>query len=262
MTDSTSLLPQAWAKLAPYLMTGLAQNALGVTLCVGWVVGLLLFAAWAQRRFDLPLWATHWGLRMAASFWVVIAFFWISVGNVAWMASWTIPFFLAFVNARGRTLSFTQNLYDSEMPTMRPLANPWPVLLLVFFWWKPGLQFIVISGVLASELGMGAAAIVNRRWGKHRFRFRGARRLTFEGFVAMAAVTLVVVFLAVLGAARIPDWHVPRLLFGAWALFGAMLTTAVASVAYLYTPRPYENWSVPLGAALVIYYYAVSGFHI
>lgn len=255
-------LARAWKMAQPYVFGGHGENALGVVLCAAWSLGAMLLLAALRRRFHIPLWLTQHLLRMTTALWLFIAFYWINYGQAAWLASWAVPAWLAVLNFRARGYAFTSVLYDPEQPDRRPLGNGWVVFLVVWLWWKPGYQFIAISGLLAMAWGLGAAAIVGRYYGKNRFRFRGSRGLTFEAVAAMSTVTLVTTFLIVLNFAAIPTWHVPRFFFAAWALLGTLLTTAVATVCFLYTPRPHEQWAVPLGTAVTLYYYAVSGFHL
>jgi dolichol kinase len=126
----------------------------------------------------------------------------------------------------------------------------------VFLFWWPGYQFMLMAGVMAHAVGISAAMIVSRKYGRQRFRFRGSRGQTFEGLAAMAVASFAAIFYTTYSFAKIPGvW------FGPWAFFGALMTAAVATVALLYTPRPHEQWSVPILASLTMYYYAKVGFH-
>jgi len=171
-----------------------------------------------------------------------------------------VVIFFLLLNVAARKMKFARSLLDEHEPEP-PLGNMWAVFALVWLWWKPGLQFVAMSGVFAVAWGESAAIVGGRLFGKHRFRFRGARGLTFEAAAIMAAVTFLALLVTVHECARIPTWHVPRFWLWAWAFFGAALTTGVATVAYLYTPRPWQRWTIPLGTAVTMYYYAVTGFH-
>jgi len=257
---AVSSLAAVWDKARPYFTTGLTQNAIGVALCCAWALLVVLLAAWVQRRWATPLWATRSGLRIAHAGWLLIAFEWIAHGNIAWLASWVVAVFFLLLNYWSRQNRYTKVLIQDDKEES-PLGNMWVVLAVVWLWWKPGFQFVAMASLLTICLGEAAAVLVGRLYGKHRFRFRGARGLTFEALAAMAGVTLVTVFLTIYNCARIPTWHVPRFWFGAWTLFGALLVTGIATVTYLYTPRPWHRWSVPLAAGITLYYYAVTGFH-
>jgi dolichol kinase len=241
----------AWA-YALLTHSHLGVNGLGVLWCWAYALGVVAFGLLLRRSFGIAPWWTQRLLRLAFAGWVVVAFHWIDL----WPASWFAGAFFVYLNHRLRSHPWTAPLRDPDAPHEEALGNAWAALVLLLLFWWPGYQFMVMAGIMAGWVGMPAADIAGRLWGGKRFRFRGADRRTFEAAAGMAAATLVATFITTYVCAEIPGiW------FGPWAAIGAIITAAVAVVAWLYTPRPGDQWSVPLLASGTIYFYAKVGFH-
>jgi hypothetical protein len=247
-----------WAHFNAYLAlaeglwrTRSAANALGVVFCAAFAFVSLAFGVLLHRVFRVPLWAARAALRMFFTLWLVIAFRWIDV----WPVSWVAAAFFVYANFYARDHGWTKCLIDPDDPDEEPLGNAWALLTLVFLWWWPGYQFMVMAGVVASWLGGSVEEFASLWPHRHRFRFRGGRAHSFESIAAMAVATLAAIFTTNYLCAEIPG-----VIFGPWAFIGAVLTTGVTTVAFLYSPRPYQQWLTPLLGSATMYFYAKAGF--
>jgi len=245
------LVEQLRDLIAALTAHGMVRDARGVVFSIA--MPLLVFAAaLGLRRIGVSLRTARLLVRLAGGAWIFIAFYWIYY----WPAGWLPPMALLIANLYLRGKKWTRPLRekDEDPPPLFFGHQGSLVALMLLFWW-PGYQFMVIGGVAAATLGRETAAIVNRRWGKRRFRFKGGREHTFEEATAMAGVTLTAIFLPNLFYARIPDvWFIP------WCLFGALLAAGVATVTDIYARREVAGALMPVLTSLTLYFYTMAGF--
>jgi dolichol kinase len=247
-----ALFRHGLALAGPLLHSKIGVNALGIVWCSLFALATLAFGVLLRRGLRLPLWATRDVMRSVFALWLVIAFRWIDL----WPASWVATGFFVYLNMRAAKHRWTKSLMNADDPDDLPLGNAWALLTLAFLYWWPGYQFMVMAGVVAMWIGASAADVVGRLWGRNRFRFRTGRGQTFESIAAMALVSAATIFVAAFFCAEIPDvWFV------GWAVIAAILNAAVATCCLLYTPRPYEVWTIPLLTSTMMYFYAKVGFH-
>lgn len=113
------------------------------------------------------------------------------------------------------------------------------ILLLVGIFWPLGLPQFAVIGVLVMTWGDGMAALVGKRWGRHRYTVWGSGR-SLEGSLAMAIASYGVT-VAVL-------WP-----FGWWSWVVALPVALVASILEASSPGGTDNLSVPLISAGLSY---------
>lgn len=234
------------------LAGGMVRQGIGVLLCVGWVVAVMLLGALVQRRLRAPVWLMRRVLYAISGLWIVIAFYWISF----WPAGWMPPILIMIFNHFVYRKKWLTTLADEDESRLRDVAGPqWATLILMLFLWWPGDQFMVISGLMALHLGNSGATVTGRLYGKNRFRARNLKKKTFEGLAAMFAVSLIAILLTYLLFARIPGvWFI------AWCVVGALLAAVVATVAELFSSPALARFTVPLTVGFFSYYYTVAGF--
>lgn len=115
------------------------------------------------------------------------------------------------------------------------------VLVLLFFWDRPGGKAAAAAGILTLAWGDAAAALVGIRWGWHRYRV-GAGWRSLEGSAAMFLFSLA-------GVAAAGLLVGPRPYPLSWILGGALLATVLEGVSR----RGLDNLLVPLGTALFLW---------
>lgn len=235
-----------------HLTTGLAGNAVGLVLCVLYALAVIALALFLRRFTKMSPWLIRHLLHAVIGGWVLVAFYWIDL----WPASWFAPLAFMYLNHLARKHPWARSLREDDADAPPLLGIMGPALILVLLFWWPGYQFIVISGIAVQTVARQTGAVVGRYWGRRRFSDRGLRDRTFESFAGMVAASILLLFGTIYIFAQIPGvW------FGPWAFFGALLAAAVAAVAQLYTPSPYDRWTTPLLTAITVYYYAGAGFH-
>lgn len=120
--------------------------------------------------------------------------------------------------------------------------------LIALFWGALGSELTVIAAVLAWGLGDETAALVGKRFGRHKLGWRWAdHQKSCEGSGAMLCVS----FLAVLIALTVGGVPLPT------ALLTALVSGAGATVTEAVTKRGYDTVTVPCVAALLIWVMAV-----
>lgn len=128
------------------------------------------------------------------------------------------------------------------------------VTLLFGLLWRPARPVdrapIAVAGVMAMTWGDALAALIGRRFGRHRYQVGVAVR-SWEESVAMFVASAVAMFLVLLllpGSSLSP--HSPPSTTGQ-ALKAALVGAANATLVEAVSPHGTDNLSVPLVAALV-----------
>jgi dolichol kinase len=129
------------------------------------------------------------------------------------------------------------------------------VTLLFVLFWRPestaDKAHLAAAGVMAMTWGDALAAIIGRRWGRHRYQV-GTGSRSFEGSVTMfiaSACAMALTLLLLPGSALSPS--AVALSAGA-ALLAALIAAAIATLAEGISPAGTDNLSVPLLAAAAL----------
>ena len=137
------------------------------------------------------------------------------------------------------------------------------VTLLFGLLWRPAGPVdrapIAVAGVMAMTWGDALAALIGKRFGQHRYQVGRSER-SWEGSAAMfvaSAASMFLVLLLLPGSSLSP--HSAPFSAG-WALLGALLGAAFATLAEAVSPHGTDNLSVPLVAAGVVEV-VMQGFH-
>ncbi|MCD8381988.1 MAG: TSUP family transporter [Clostridiales bacterium] len=116
--------------------------------------------------------------------------------------------------------------------------------LISLFWGILDSKLTVLSAVLAWGLGDETAALVGKRFGRHRIGWKLAdSKKSYEGSCGMLCVSFLAVLLS-LTAGGVPF---------STALCGAVLSAALATATEAVTKKGYDTVTVPWVAAVVIW---------
>jgi len=230
-------------------MTGSDLVGLGVSYL--YAFGLLILAEAIRRFRHYPLDFTRKVVHIGAGMWVF--------GVLALFEHWyigIIPFFTFIVL---NYLSYHYRLFgavDNAESTPGTVYFAISITILFGLFWRTNnphdLGYVAAAGTMAMTWGDAMASIIGRRWGRHRYTFRGDTR-SLEGSAAMLIASMLAIFLTlrlVPGSAL--GIFTPPLSLG-WCVIATMVGALVATVAEGISPAGKDNLSVPLLSGGVIY---------
>jgi len=224
---------------------------IGLAASYAYAFGLLVLAEVVRRWRGYPQDFTRKIVHIGAGMWVF--------GVLALFDTWTIgviPFatFIVLNYIFFRYKVFAAMDAPDSTPGTVYFAFSITVLFLIF--WRAGapgdLGYIAAAGTMAMTWGDAFAAIIGRRWGRHRYRV-GAEAKSWEGTATMfafSAAAMLLTLLLVPGSALAPQ--TPSLAVGT-AITAAVGGALVAAGAEAVSPAGTDNISVPLLAAGAVY---------
>jgi len=226
------------------------QDLIGLVVSFVYAFSLLGVAEAIRRVRNFPQDFTRKIVHIGAGMWVF--------GILAIFETWyigIIPFasfiFLNYITYRYRLL----DAVDDEDSTPGTVYFAFSITLLFLIFWRTNSPqdrgYIAAAGVMAMTWGDAMASIIGRRWGQHRYTFRGDTR-SWEGSAAMVVASSIAIFLTLSllpGSALAPMVQPLRT---TTCLAGALSGALVAAVAEGLSPRGTDNLSVPILAALTI----------
>lgn len=178
---------------------------------------------------------------------------WVHVGVGTWILPTTLlfqsPFWAAFlpgifvlVNAVSHRLKLVKAMDeesgDNLGTTLFPLAF---VLAIALFWNRDGGKAALVAGILVLAWGDAAAALVGKRFGRHRYAV-GTNWRSLEGSAAMLAFSALAIAVAGQFVGSEPYGLLP-------ILGGAVLATGLEAGSRW----GFDNLLVPLGTALFLW---------
>jgi phytol kinase len=226
------------------------RDLIGLAASYAYATGLILVAQLLRRAFGAPQELTRKLVHIGAGMWVL--------GVLALFDTWQIgvlPFatfiLINYLFYRFRVFS-AMDAADSPPGTVYfALA----ITLLFGLLWRPAGPLdrapIAVAGAMALTWGDALAALVGRRWGRHRYRL-GASGRSWEGSAVMFVVSAAAIFLVLTllpGSALSP--YAPPIGAGR-VLLAALFAAAAATLAEAASPRGTDNLSVPLVAAGIV----------
>jgi phytol kinase len=226
------------------------RDLIGLVASYAYATGLILAAEALRRAFGVPQELTRKLVHIGAGMWVfgVMALFDTWQVGVLPFATFILVNYLFY---RYRVFSAMDT--DDSPPGTVYFALA--VTLLFGLLWRPAGPLdrapIAVAGAMALTWGDALAALVGRRWGRHRYRLGNSGR-SWEGSATMFGVSAVAMFLVLTllpGSALSP--YAPPAGAGR-ALLAALLGAGAAALAEAASPRGTDNLSVPLVAAGVI----------
>ena len=176
---------------------------------------------------------------------------WVAVFDVWWMAALTAVLFAVAVYP---LLALGERVKGySRLLTERKSGEIKRSLLVVFFmfalvvcvcWGWLGDKILVLASIYAWGFGDAAAALVGKRFGKHKLQWKKIDgRKSAEGTFAMFAVSLCSVAVLLMLQGGLPWYGVA---------VTALVTAAVSAAVELYTPGGMDTITCPLAAMAVL----------
>jgi phytol kinase len=227
------------------------NDIIGLIVSYLYAFGLLFIVEAIGKRLKWPQAFTRKFIHIGAGMWI-----W---GILALFDTWTIgiiPFatfiVLNYVFYRFQIFK-AMDAVDSSPGTIYFAIS---ITVLFVLLWRTGGALdrvhIAAAAVMAMTWGDGLASIVGQTYGKHTFTTFGHQR-SWEGSIAMAASTFVVIFLTLLWLpeSTLSPNSVALSFWGVLLITG--IGTVVATAAEAFSPAGTDNLSVPLLTGLVLF---------
>jgi phytol kinase len=224
---------------------------IGLAASYVYASGLLVLAEVIRRWRGYPQDFTRKLVHVGAGMWVF--------GVLALFDTWyigVIPF-ATFIGIN-YLLWRTRFLEAMDAPDSSPgtVYFALSITLLFIAFWRAGAPddrgYIAAAGTMAMTWGDALAAIVGRRFGRHRYQVAGGTR-SYEGSAAMFVAAFIAMLLTVLlvpGSPLAP--LTPPLSLGT-ALAATLIAALLATVAEGLSPAGTDNLSVPLLAGAAVF---------
>lgn len=226
------------------------QDVLGLVVSFVYAFSLLGIAEAIQRIRNYPQDFTRKFVHIGAGSWVF--------GILAMFDHWYIGIipFLSFIGLNYLTYRLRLlKAVDDEDSTPGTVYFALSISILFLLFWRTDSPadrgYIAAAGAMAMTWGDALASIIGRRWGKHRYTFRGDTR-SWEGSAAMFAASSIAMFLTLRLVPSSPLAPTVDPLPLVVCLAGAFAGAIVATVAEGLSPRGSDNLSVPILASLTI----------
>jgi len=197
--------------------------------------------------------ATAEGLRKTNRISFAVSRKWIHIGVGTWIIPTTLLFRspwwavlgpLAFIglNLLSRKRRLIRSMEEEAGENVGAVLFPLSFALLILgLWPREGGRCAAAAGILCLAWGDAAAALIGRRFGRHRYAV-GTGWRSYEGSTAMFLVSLVAICLACVATGnRIYPWPT--------VLLGALASTLLEAVGR----RGFDNLWVPVGTALTLF---------
>ncbi|OUL24119.1 phosphatidate cytidylyltransferase [Nostoc sp. T09] len=227
------------------------SDFIGLAASYVYAIGLLIFGEGLGRLFHVKPNLTRKIIHVGAGMWVfgvLLLFNHWEIGIVPFASFIAVNYLLY----RYRVVS-AMDTDDSSPGTVYFAIS---VTLLFGLLWRPSGPIdsvpIAVAGVMAMTWGDALAALIGRRFGKHKYQVGNSVR-SWEGSVAMFLSSTTAIFLVLLllpGSSLSPlavSYGVDR------AILAAVVSGALATLAEGVSPHGTDNLSVPLMTAGVVW---------
>jgi phytol kinase len=225
------------------------RDLIGLAASYAYAIGLIALAEWLRRAVGLRQEWTRKLVHVGAGLWVF--------GVLALFDTWQIgvlPFATFII---GNYLFYRYRVFDAmdaQDGTPGTVYFAIAITLLFGLLWRPQGPIdhapFAVAGAMALAWGDALAAVLGRRYGRHRYRIWGGER-SLEGSAAMflASATAMLLALVLVPGSALSAHAAP--IGGGRALAAALLGAGVATLAEALSPHGTDNLSVPLMAAAV-----------
>jgi phytol kinase len=227
------------------------QDWIGLGVSYTYATTLLVLAEVIRRWRGYPQDFTRKIVHVGAGMWVF--------GVLGIFDNWyigVIPFisfiFLNYIFYRYRLFEAV----DAEDSSPGTIYFALSISILFLLLWRTDspndLGYIAAAGAMAMTWGDAMAAIIGKRFGRHRHSFGGGKR-TWEGTAAMfiaSALAMSLTLLLVPGSSLSP---LTQPLSPLVAISAALLAATLATVAEAVSPSGFDNLNVPLLAGAVLF---------
>lgn len=227
-------------------------DILGLVLSYVYAFGLLIAVEALGRRLRWPQHVTRKVIHIGAGMWVwgVLYFFDHWYYGIIPFATFIVLNYIFY-----RYQVFKQ--MDSAESSPGTVYFALSITLLFALFWRTGEGAvdgvpIAAAAVMAMTWGDALAHLIGRRWGRRTYTLFGHTR-SWEGTAAMAAFTLVAVFLTLWLLPGSPLSPTSRVLGPVSAAIMAAFVALSATLMEGVSPLGLDNLSVPLVSALALY---------
>jgi phytol kinase len=154
-----------------------------------------------------------------------------------WRLAALTPAVFILLTALSYLFRFVPSIEQTDRGNVGTILFPLAFVVLIGWLWPQGRADAIAGGILVLALGDAAAAMIGRRFGRHRYRILGATR-SWEGSTAMFALSLAALVLA-------------QALFasGGVRIGVAAAAALVATALEAGSPWGFDNLLVPVGTA-------------
>lgn len=209
-------------------------DVLATLISVGYIGGVVGSAEWLRRSGRLGFDHSRKWVHVGIGTWILPTA--LLYQSPFWAAS--LPAVFVLVNALSHRLKLVRAMDeesgDNLGTTLFPLAF---VLAIALFWHQEGGRPALVGGILVLAWGDAAAALVGKRFGRHRYRVGSGYR-SLEGSAAMFGCSALAIVAAGALAGGEPYGWLP-------ILGGAALATLLEAGSRW----GFDNLLVPLGTA-------------
>lgn len=210
-------------------------DLLAILISFVYVFLILGLAEALRRALRLGVDFTRKGVHIGVGMW---AFGTAALFSSAWAAI-VPPAAFVLINYASYRLNLFRAMESDDKSNVGTIVFPlaFIAMTLIFF---DRSKALFVASLMPLTWGDSFAAIVGRRWGRHRYTVAGATR-TWEGTLAMLALSFVSVALTLL----VFGWPADS------ALLYAMLMAVVAAFAEAVSPAGLDNLTIPAAGVLL-----------
>ncbi|WP_341527342.1 phosphatidate cytidylyltransferase [Nostoc sp. UHCC 0302] len=227
------------------------SNIIGLAASYAYATGLLVLGEGLRRIFGFQPDLTRKVIHIGAGMWVF---------GILWLFSnWKIGI-IPFATFIGLNYLFYRYRFigamDSEDSSPGTVYFAISVTLLFGLLWRPDGPVdnvpIAVAGVMAMTWGDALAALIGKRFGKHKYQVGNSVR-SWEGSAAMFVASTVAMFLVLLllPSSSLSLLATPHSI--EWSFLVAVISAFFATLAEAVSPHGTDNLSVPLVAAGVVW---------
>ena len=185
----------------------------------------------------------HLILLGSLAVWVLVfSSWWISALSAVIFALAVYPLLSLAEHLKGYSALLTERKGGEIKHSLLVVFTMYALVAAVCWGWLDD-KLLALASIYAWGLGDAAAALIGKRFGKHHFKGAAISRKTWEGTLAMFAVSFVTVFVLLQFRGGLSTIG---------CIFSAAGTAAVSAAVELYTPNGMDTISCPLAAMAVL----------
>ena len=181
----------------------------------------------------------HLILLGSLAVWILVfSRWWLSALSAVIFALAVYPLLSLAEHLKGYSALLTERKSGEIKHSLLVVFTMYALVAAVCWGWLDD-KLLALASIYAWGLGDAAAALIGKRFGKHRFKAAAIFRKSWEGTLAMFTVSFVTVFVLL----QIRGGLSPAGIF-----LSAAVTAAAAAATELYTPNGMDTITCPLAA--------------
>lgn len=185
----------------------------------------------------------HLILLGSLAVWVQVFSSWLlSAFSAVFFALAVYPLLSLAEHLKGYSALLTERKGGEIKHSLMVVFSMYAMVAAVCWGWL-GDKLLTLASIYAWGLGDAAAALMGKRFGKHRFKSPAISKKSWEGTLSMFVVSLLTVFAVLQFRGGMP--LVP-------CIVTAAATAAAAATTELYTPNGMDTITCPLAAMIVL----------